>query len=106
MNTGMELSNDELVGIERRAQAAACGPWYSYVVGRNIEAGLNCIQLGSCETLELVGASVADQDFAAHAREDVPRLVAEVRRLRSLLGMKSRVDHQHVRQGSLHDATA
>jgi hypothetical protein len=34
------------------------------------------------EDIELSGATVADQDFIAHAREDVPRLVAEVRRLR------------------------
>jgi hypothetical protein len=27
-----------------------------------------------------------DQDFIAHARQDVPRLLAEVRRLRALLG--------------------
>jgi hypothetical protein len=37
------------------------------------------------EDIELSGASIEDQDFIAHAREDVERLLAEVRRLKSLL---------------------
>jgi hypothetical protein len=40
---------------------------------------------GRHDDIELTGASVADQDFIAHARQDVPRLVAEVERLRRLL---------------------
>jgi hypothetical protein len=32
--------------------------------------------------IELSGASVADQDFIAHARQDVVRLITEIRRLR------------------------
>ena len=35
--------------------------------------------------IELAGATVADQDFIAHARQDVPRLLAEVVRLRRIL---------------------
>ena len=35
--------------------------------------------------IELSGATDHDQDFIAYAREDVPRLLAEVRRLRQLL---------------------
>ena len=37
------------------------------------------------EDIELSGATVADQDFIAHARQDVPRLIAEVRRLQRQL---------------------
>lgn len=33
----------------------------------------------------MTGATVADQDFMAAARQDVPRLIAEVRTLRALL---------------------
>jgi len=32
--------------------------------------------------IELTGATAADQDFIAHARQDVPRLLAEIERLR------------------------
>jgi hypothetical protein len=77
------LSNDELDEIERRVAAATCAPWFSYVVGRNTEAGSNYVEQGSCESFELVGGTVEDQDFIAAAREDIPRLLEEVRRLRA-----------------------
>jgi len=35
------------------------------------------------DDIELNGATVADQDFIAHARQDVPKLLAEIERLRS-----------------------
>jgi hypothetical protein len=35
------------------------------------------------EDINLIGASVADQDFIAHARQDVPRLLDEVQRLQA-----------------------
>jgi hypothetical protein len=37
------------------------------------------------EDIETSGATTADQDFMAAARQDIPRLIAEVRRLRALL---------------------
>lgn len=33
--------------------------------------------------IELAGATIADQDFIAHARQDVPRLLEEVARLKA-----------------------
>jgi len=36
----------------------------------------------SGEDIELTGATDADQDFIAHTRQDMPRLLAEVQRLR------------------------
>jgi hypothetical protein len=32
--------------------------------------------------MELSGASIADQDFIAQAREDIPRLLEEIARLK------------------------
>jgi len=32
--------------------------------------------------IELFGATVADQDFIANARQDIPRLIDEIERLR------------------------
>ncbi|EHH05130.1 hypothetical protein MEA186_30567 [Mesorhizobium amorphae CCNWGS0123] len=58
--------------------------------GRDFLGGSNFIQTGEGadrgEDIEMTDGTVADQDFMAAARQDVPRLVAEVRRLRALLG--------------------
>ncbi|PZV36912.1 hypothetical protein [Mesorhizobium kowhaii] len=87
MNTS--LSELELQEMEARAAAAQAGPWKSRVEGRDFLGGSNFIQTGEGkdrgEDIELSGATVADQDFMAAARRDVPRLIAEVRRLRTLL---------------------
>lgn len=37
------------------------------------------------DDIELTGATAADQDFIAEARQDIVALVAEVRALRALL---------------------
>lgn len=80
----------ELQEMEVRAAAAQPGPWKSWVEGRDFLGGSNFIQTGEGadrgEDIEMTGGTVADQDFMAAARQDVPRLVAEVRRLRALLG--------------------
>ena len=89
MQSQPDLSERELEQMERRSQAASPAPWVSWVVGRDLEAGLNCIELGDCAAMEVIGASVADQDFIANAREDVPRLVTEVRQLRAELQVRS-----------------
>ena len=39
------------------------------------------------DDIELIGATVADQDFIAHAKQDIPKLVSEIFRLRSILGL-------------------
>lgn len=82
-----EMTDEELDEIERRCEAARHGPWRSYAEGRDHESGSNFIMVGSddgarSKDIELSGATVEDQDFIAHARQDVPRLLAEVRRLR------------------------
>lgn len=57
--------------------------------GRDFLGGSNFIQTGQGadrgEDIEMTGATVADQDFMAAARQDLPRLIAEVGRLRGLL---------------------
>jgi len=79
------LSDEELKLIESRAEAATVGPWHACVVGRELQTGLNFIEMGSCKPMEVLGGTVADQDFIAHAREDLPRLVSEIRALRRRL---------------------
>lgn len=83
------MSEAELAAIEKRAEAACPGPWKSFVEGRDHEGGSNFIMTGPeasrGEDIELIGATAADQDFIAGARQDVPKLLAEVRTLRALI---------------------
>ena len=87
----VEVSDEELSAIERLVEAATAGPWISYVVGRDAYTLSNCIELGLCnelgsfESINLTGGTVADQDFIAAARQFLPRLVLEVRALRARL---------------------
>jgi hypothetical protein len=84
------LDEAQLLAMEERAQAARPPPWRSFVEGRDHQSGSSFIMVGAgiarSDDIELSGATVADQDFIAHAREDVPALIAEVRRLRRLHG--------------------
>jgi hypothetical protein len=64
------LSTEALVEIEQRCARATPGPWKSYVEGRDHMGGDNVITTGG-EDIYLDGASVADQDFIANARQDV-----------------------------------
>jgi len=57
------------------------GPWTAYIEGRDHESGSSFIRTAD-EDIELTGVCEADYDFIASARQDVPRLVEEVRRLR------------------------
>jgi hypothetical protein len=79
----MMISDQELDEIERRAHTATVGPWKSFVEGRDFTSGDSFIRTGG-EDIYLSGATVADQDFIANARADVPRLVAEIRALRAM----------------------
>ena len=78
------LTGDELEEIKKRCDEATPGPWKSYVEGREEMGGSDFIMTGG-EDIYLTGATAADQDFIAHARQDVPTLVAEVERLSKLL---------------------
>lgn len=86
-STGM--TDLELKEIQLRCNAATRAPWVSYVEGRDHTSGSDFIMTGEGENrgedIELTGATVADQDFIAHARQDVPRLLAEIQRLKEKL---------------------
>ena len=80
----------DLTAIEARAKAATPGPWWT-----RPDYGCDnaCVYWnsdrpdvinGSTESTLIYdegGHSVADAEFIAHAREDIPALIAEVRRL-------------------------
>jgi hypothetical protein len=88
------MTEDELIEIERRCQAARSGPWVSFIEGRGHTSGSSFIMIGEdddtrSDDIELSGATTGDQDFIAHARQDVPQLLKEVRRLRKQLEQHS-----------------
>jgi hypothetical protein len=80
------LDDGELEAVRRRCDAATPGPWESLLEGRDHTSGSSFIKTGSDESrgtdIELSGATDADQDFIAHARQDIPRLLEEIARLR------------------------
>lgn len=91
IQTFQPLTEEELGQIESRIEAATAGPWFSYLGGQDLEPGSRCIELGVCNELgsfkciELVNATTADQEFIASARQDLPRLLLEVRAMRACL---------------------
>lgn len=76
------MNEEELSEIERRCSSATPGPWKSWIEGRDHTAGDSVITTEG-DDIYLSGATPADQDFIAAARQDVPRLIAEIRRLRA-----------------------
>lgn len=79
------LTEQQLTDIETRANAATPGPWelyegygphfYAYLRGSHLQ-GIGTLNFGDGE------AADADREFVTHAREDVPALLAEIRRLK------------------------
>lgn len=78
------MSDDRLAEIEAREAAATPGPWHRLDFAHDA----NDVWIGP--SFRNVIAQVvpddasADAAFIAHAREDVPWLLAEVRRLRAI----------------------
>lgn len=82
---GNEVLNEErLAAIAARAGAVASGPWRPMLEGRDHSSGSSCI-LTSIGGIDLDGASDADIEFMAHARQDVPYLISELRRVAGML---------------------
>lgn len=83
------LTDSELDAIERRVAATQPAPWKSLIEGRDHTSGSSFIMTGEGssrgEDIELSGATTADYDFIAAARQDVPMLLMEVRALRELV---------------------
>jgi hypothetical protein len=90
--TGDEITGDELAAMKARIDATTPGPWTSYFEGRDHTSGASFIQTATQDIYITAddyagggGHFCADQDFIAHARQDIPRLIAEIERLRSRL---------------------
>lgn len=85
------MTEEQLAAIEARANAATPGPWtIDRYAGRSPEefTGINAggdYQAICTTDSNINGPSLPDAEFICGAREDVPVLVAEVRRLRKTL---------------------
>jgi hypothetical protein len=78
------LTIERILEIQARRESATSGPWKSFVEGRDHTSGSSFIRTGA-EDIELTGATEADHDFIAHARQDIPALIGEILRLRERL---------------------
>ncbi|TMG46258.1 MAG: hypothetical protein E6H91_12315 [Chloroflexi bacterium] len=87
------ISDDELRAIKRRCDAATPGPWRASMEGRDHTSGDSFIRRGNAGresdlylTSTTAGGteipSAADHEFIATARQDIPRLLDEIARLR------------------------
>lgn len=84
------MTPSELEAIEKRAEAATKGPWATHWERRRLvdrsgvwsERGIVADRIAGGGTNDDGETNAA---FIAHAREDVPALVLEVRRLRGVL---------------------
>lgn len=106
------MDENELKEIEARANAATPGPWST---GEGVEykdlesvraCGWDCRRVPSTNDYFACGPRVAcslsaemDANFIAHAREDIPALIAEVRRLTT--GADIQVHCPHCKKPSL-----
>lgn len=86
------MTDDKLAAIEQRVQAATPGPWHAPGLGEvhtDHDAGVFIRRDEDGEGDPIVADFCSypnwegNAEFIAHAREDVPALLAEVRRLRA-----------------------
>ena len=84
----------ELDAIEARANAASAGPWTYCGCGKCAQVSMEkgpivMVGIGARDVSYTCGEGVDDAsrllnaEFCAHARQDVPALVAEVRRFKA-----------------------
>jgi hypothetical protein len=88
VSTEDKLTAEEIAEIRGRCDRASAGPWRSMIEGRDHASGNNFIMTGPAnargDDIELSGATTDEQELIAQARQDVPRLLEEVRRGRSM----------------------
>jgi len=77
----MMIDNVQLAAMKSRLEKTTPGPWISFLESRDRMSGSDFIMTGG-DDIYLTGATSDDQDFIAHARQDIEELIAEVERLR------------------------
>lgn len=87
------MNQNDLNRIRELLSAAAEGPWEASIEGRDHVSGSNIIMTkakddGVRRDLDILGATPADMNFIASARQDVEALLIEVERLQRLVADK------------------
>ena len=88
------LSKEYLVAIRQRCEATTKGVWISSVEGRDHPLGGETLIIRDNdgqreEDLYLFGGTIADYDFVANAKQDIPLLLGEIERLQQVLATNS-----------------
>ena len=82
------LTEDELKEIENRVKQTQNGPWKAFIEGRDFTSGSSFIMTGTednrQEDIEMLGATEADYDFIANAKQDIPKLLQMIRELKKI----------------------
>jgi hypothetical protein len=84
----MTLTDTEIEEIKTRHRLATPGPWTSFIESRDQFSGSDFIRT-PVDDLYVTGATAADLDFIAHARQDIPKLVEELVRLKKAMSDRS-----------------
>jgi hypothetical protein len=83
------LTEEDLKEIRKRWEASSSGPWIASVEGRDHPTGGETFIIRGenreADDLYLIGGTIADYDFVAHAKQDIPVLLDEIDQLRKVL---------------------
>jgi hypothetical protein len=90
------ITEKQLEEMMARSNATTIAPWVAFIEGVDCESGSSFIMTGIHKgeniwsssrrnDLEVIGATDADLNFIAHARQDIPLLVEEIRKLKGCI---------------------
>jgi hypothetical protein len=77
------MSEEELKRIEERCNKSTKGPWKSMIEGRDHTSGDSFIMTGGEDIYIHNPLFDNNQDFIANAKQDIPKLIAEIRKLKN-----------------------
>ena len=83
------MTEEEIKKIESRCNKATSGIWKSMVEGRDHTSGDSFIMTEK-DDLYIHPFSQNNQDFIANAKQDIPKLIAEIRKLKIEIKKASR----------------
>lgn len=77
------MTESELNEIEERCNKSTKGPWKSMIEGRDHTSGSSFIMTGGEDIYIDNPLFDNNQDFTANAKQDIPNLIAEIRKLKN-----------------------
>jgi hypothetical protein len=83
----MKITQEELEAIRKRVEAATIGDWDYDVEDFGISNGNFMVAMAELDSegYPFIRANTADLEFICESREDVPKLLVEIERLRLAL---------------------